>query len=155
MKPQEAPPEKDISTTPIYENLKLKTTDALLSNAQDLIKNLEKDFLQQKMDCTEINYNGNIDNRKTEEFISKEEKNRNDNEKDEDSMVPRKKEKMEINYVKKRKNPNQTIASLITIPRRELTGKNRELIAANRRSLPAAREKKRPSSEILGECQFL
>lgn len=121
--------------------IKMKTTDALLSNAQDVIKNLEKDFLQQ-MDCDDSNRKI-IDHK----WFSKEEMNRDD-EKDEDSTVPRKKEKMELNYVKKRKNPNQI--ALVSVPRRELSVKNKENVL-NRRSLPLQREKKRPSPEVLGE----
>lgn len=85
----------------------------------------------------------------TEKFC-KEDKTKDDVEKDEDSAVPRKKEKIDINYVKKRRDSSQQIGSLITIPRRELGGRNRENLA-NRRSVPAAREKKRTSPEILGK----
>lgn len=137
-----------------HENMKVKITDALLSNAQDLIKNLEKDLFanQEKMDFEPVK-----DNRKEEmkiemEKYSKEEKTKNDVEKDEDSMVPRKKEKMELNFVKKRRSPGQMMGSLVNIPRRDL-GKNRDNIM-NRRSLPPAREKKRASPEVLGNFYY-
>jgi hypothetical protein len=81
------------------------------------------------------------------EKFSKEDITKDLKEKDEDSAVPRKKEKIEY-YVKKRKDYNQQFGSLITFPRREFGGRNRDPM--NRRSVPMAREKKRTSPEVLG-----
>lgn len=83
------------------------------------------------------------------EKYCKEDKTKDEPEKDEDSAIPRKKEKMETNYVKKRRDYNQQIGSLITIPRRELAGRNKENL--NRRSVPAMKEKKRANPELLGK----
>lgn len=91
-------------------------------------------------------------NEEVEKFC-KEDKTKDEPEKDEDSAIPRKKEKMEINYVKKRRDYNQQIGSLITIPRRELGGRSRETL--NRRSVPAVKERKRANAELLGECKIL
>lgn len=113
----------------INHPLQSKTTDALLSNASDIIKNFDKD----KMDYDV-------------KFICKEDVTKNDNEKDEDSMIPRKKEK--IDFVKKRR-ASQVMGNLIAVPRRDLGGKNKENVV-NRRSLPLPREKKRASPEVLG-----
>lgn len=90
-------------------------------------------------------------NEEMEKFC-KEDKTKDEPEKDEDSAVPRKKEKMEVNYVKKRRDYNQQIGSLITIPRRELGGRGKENL--NRRSVPAAKEKKRTNPELLGKCLY-
>ncbi|KRT82270.1 hypothetical protein AMK59_4281, partial [Oryctes borbonicus] len=83
------------------------------------------------------------------EKFCKEDKTKDEPEKDEDSAIPRKKEKMEINCVKKRRDYNQQIGSLITIPRKELgSGRGRDNL--NRRSVPAVKEKKRTNPELLG-----
>lgn len=84
-----------------------------------------------------------------QEKFCKEEKTKDDKEKDEDSAVPRKKEKMETSYVKMRRDYNQQTASLITIPRRDLGNRNRDTM--NRRSVPVMRDKKRSQPENFGE----
>ncbi|KAK4879728.1 hypothetical protein RN001_007874, partial [Aquatica leii] len=75
----------------------------------------------------------------TEKFC-KEDKNKDDKEKDEDTVIPRKKEKIEANHSKKRRDYNQQFGSLITVPRRDY----------NRRSMPIVRDKKKQSPETLG-----
>ncbi|XP_022918764.1 schwannomin-interacting protein 1 homolog [Onthophagus taurus] len=86
-------------------------------------------------------------NEELEKFC-KEDKTKDEPEKDEDSAIPRKKEKVEVTFRKKR-DYNQQIGSLITIPRREL-GCSRGRENLNRRSVPLAREKKRTNPELLG-----
>ncbi|KAJ8917546.1 hypothetical protein NQ315_005595 [Exocentrus adspersus] len=81
------------------------------------------------------------------EKFCKEDITKDYKEKEEDSAVPRKKEKIDF-YVKKRRDYNQQFGSLITFPRRELGSRNRDPM--NRRSVPMARDKKRASPEILG-----
>ncbi|RZC39582.1 WRKY transcription factor protein 1, partial [Asbolus verrucosus] len=81
------------------------------------------------------------------EKFNKEDITKDYKEKDEDSAVPRKKEKIDY-YVKKRKDYNQQFGSLITFPRREFGSRNRDPL--NRRSVPMTREKKRTSPEVLG-----
>lgn len=83
------------------------------------------------------------------EKFCKEDKTKDDKEKDEDTVIPRKKEKMETNYVKKRRDYSQQFGSLITVPRREFGGRNRDNL--NRRSVPVIRDKKKHSPETLGK----
>lgn len=133
--------------------MKSKICDAFLSNGQESI---EENFFKFKKDSNreleEIEYQ--IKKLKSEkirldeiEKFNKEDITKDYKEKDEDSAVPRKKEKIDY-YVKKRKDYNQQFGSLITFPRREF-GRNRDVL--NRRSVPMAREKKRASPEVLGE----
>ncbi|XP_050510203.1 uncharacterized protein LOC114327075 [Diabrotica virgifera virgifera] len=68
-------------------------------------------------------------------------------EKEDDSTVPRKKEKVET-HAKKRRDYNQQTGSLITFPRREGGARSRETL--NRRSVPIVREKKKANHESLG-----
>ncbi|PSN35609.1 hypothetical protein C0J52_24480 [Blattella germanica] len=109
------------------------------------------------------------ENKSVEKF-SKEEQTTSEKEKDEDSVVPRKKEKMEINYSVKKSRSNscssnvelQPAPSPVQQPQQEQGGAvvrrrefgprgGRDLVLANRRSVPAAaRDKKRSSTEILG-----
>lgn len=83
------------------------------------------------------------------EKFCKEDKTKDEQEKDEDSAVPRKKEKVEISCMKKRRDYNNQTPSLITIPRREMGGRNRDSL--NRRSMPIIRDKKRAQSEAFGK----
>lgn len=83
------------------------------------------------------------------EKFCKEDKMKDDKEKDEDTIIPRKKEKIENNFVKKRRDYSQQFGSLITVSRREYGTRNRDNF--NRRSVPIMRDKKRPSSETLGK----
>lgn len=157
------------------ETINTKTADAFLSEVRDDLPDLKLDkILHATNDMLKGNYERmevceakeekprRDSNRELEETAAstrmmveeiekycKEEKTKDDMEKDEDSTVPRKKEKMDLNYVKKRRDSSQQIASLITIPRRELGGRNRDNLA-NRRSVPAAREKKKMNPELLG-----
>uniref|UniRef100_A0A6P7F9E4 Uncharacterized protein LOC114327075 n=1 Tax=Diabrotica virgifera virgifera TaxID=50390 RepID=A0A6P7F9E4_DIAVI len=68
-------------------------------------------------------------------------------EKEDDSTVPRKKEKVET-HAKKRRDYNQQTGSLIMFPRREGGARSRETL--NRRSVPIVREKKKANHESLG-----
>ncbi|KAJ8952285.1 hypothetical protein NQ318_007453 [Aromia moschata] len=79
------------------------------------------------------------------EKFCKEDITKDYKEKEEDSAVPKKKEKVE--YVKKRRDYNQQFGSLITFPRRELGARSRD--PANRRSVPVIRDKKKASPEVL------
>lgn len=173
MKPENL--ESNLETHPIdmstkTENIILKTTDASLTNAQDVIENIEKEFLAsnpEKMDydTIEIPNNELVPKRdmkestgiprqsKEENKFCKENKTQDEQEKDEDSMVPRKKEKIDFVQVKKRRNSTQMLGGLVAVQRRDLSGRNRENVN-NRRSLPAAREKKRVSPEVLGKFTF-
>lgn len=149
---------------------KIKLKDAFLSGMHDNVPDLEKKYFDSNSNCESMdveeapatNNQRRDSNRLAEkqkttketkleevEKFCKEDKTKDDKEKDDDSAVPRKKEKMEINYVKKRRDYNQQIGSLITFPRRELNGRNRD--ALNRRSLPLCRDKKKTSPEILGK----
>lgn len=112
------------------------------------------------------------DEEKAVEKFSKEEQTASEKEKDEDSVVPRKKEKMEINYSVKKNRSNsctskmelqQTSSTPILQHQEEQDGavvrrrdfgprSGRDLMLANRRSVPTvARDKKRSSTEILGK----
>lgn len=82
------------------------------------------------------------------EKFCKEDITKDYKEKEEDSAVPRKKEKVDY-YVKKRRDYNQQFGSLITFPRREMGSRSRDTM--NRRSVPMARDKKRTSPEVLGK----
>lgn len=145
---------KPIDISEDNDNLLIKTTDASLSNAQDVINNMEKELLQaEKMECNSIPNNDKVGKRGTmenAEQFCKEFKTKDEQEKDEDSMVPRKKEKIDLSQVKRRKNPNQMTGSLITVQRRDFSGRNRDNLN-NRRSVPAVREKKRTSPDVLGK----
>ncbi|XP_064212618.1 schwannomin-interacting protein 1 homolog [Tribolium castaneum] len=139
--------------------MKTKICDAFLSNAQEAIASnlFEKDLDYARKDSNreleEIEYQ--IKKLKSDnkhlldepEKFNKEDITKDYKEKDDDSAVPRKKEKIDY-YVKKRKDYNQQFGSLITFPRRECGARNRDVL--NRRSVPMAREKKRTSPEVLG-----
>lgn len=171
-------PKAEISSTSTLGIKATKTADAFLSEAREELPDMKIDKTlnqdnnsnyaeDEKMEISEPtgtktrrDSNRDFEENKQEDIkmeveetlekSCKEEKTKDDSEKDEDSTVPRKKEKMEINYVKKRRDSSQQIASLITIPRRELGLRSRETLA-NRRSVPAAREKKKINPELLGE----
>ncbi|XP_044266458.1 schwannomin-interacting protein 1 homolog isoform X2 [Tribolium madens] len=149
--------------------MKTKICDAFLSNAQETIASLSENLFKPEKDTKmNLDYTRKDSNRELEEIEYQIKKLKSDNkhlrldelekfnkeditkdyrEKDEDSAVPRKKEKIDY-YLKKRKDYNQQFGSLITFPRREFGGRNREVL--NRRSVPMAREKKRASPEVLG-----
>ncbi|XP_031343872.1 uncharacterized protein PF11_0213 isoform X2 [Photinus pyralis] len=95
-------------------------------------------------------FNEKLDGYKGDEVekFCKEDKTKDDKEKDEDTVIPRKKEKIETTYIKKRRDYNQQFGSLITVPRREFGGKSRDTV--NRRSTPTIRDKKKQSPESLG-----
>lgn len=83
------------------------------------------------------------------EKFCKEDLTKDHKEKEDDSVVPRKKEKVEIPF-KRRKDHNQQFGSWITVPRRETINRNKDL--SNRRSVPMVKEKKKPTNpELLGE----
>jgi hypothetical protein len=103
------------------------------------------------------------------EKFSKEEQTASEKEKDDDSVVPRKKEKMEINYSVKKNRSNSCTSKMDLQPsapvlqqQEQLAGAvvrrhdfgsrgTRDHVLANRRSVPAGtRDKKRSSAEILG-----
>ncbi|KAG5887887.1 hypothetical protein JTB14_015538 [Gonioctena quinquepunctata] len=110
------------------DTIKMKIEDAFLSNATENVRiPLAKENVFLDLNLMED--------------LTKEYK-----EKDDDSAVPRKKEKMDTS-VKRKKDYNQQYGSLITFPRRDNGSRNRDPI--NRRSVPMAREKKR-NSEALG-----
>ncbi|XP_067007147.2 schwannomin-interacting protein 1 homolog isoform X2 [Anabrus simplex] len=102
-----------------------KLTDAFLSGAKEELAIADSNRAEEER-----------------EKFCKEEK-----EKDEDPVVPRKKEKMEINY--NVKNQPSPVAGAV-VRRREFGPRNREAALSNRRSVPAVRDKKRSSPEILG-----
>lgn len=82
----------------------------------------------------------------------------NEKEKDDDPVVPRKKEKMEINYnVKKGWAPTQP--SNLTVSCRPRVDLPPRSSLANRRSIPSMREKKKTSPEVMGKffqsCKFI
>nr|CAD7256411.1 unnamed protein product [Timema shepardi] len=84
----------------------------------------------------------------TEKFC-KEEQTSKEKEKDDDSVIPRKKEKMELNYSYMSSIQDLNPGGGGVVRRREAgTRSGRDL--ANRRSLPAVREKSKSSAEILG-----
>lgn len=135
-----------------------KLTDAFLSGIHDKVEDVDKKRFEETSNET-MKCNDDVEmstNDEVEKFC-KEDKTKDDKEKDEDSAVPRKKEKMEISHVKKRRDYNQQIGSLITFPRRETIGRNHHhhhhhRDNFNRRSVPmVAREKKKTSPEILGK----
>lgn len=79
----------------------------------------------------------------------KESRFKEETDKEDDNVVPRKKEKVDI-PLRKRKDHNQQVGSWITVPRRELTNRNKDM--SNRRSVPMVKEKKKTSSsELLGK----
>lgn len=148
--------------------LERKTSDAFLSLVQDTLPQVHQKMFDPDNDMAmQTDGKSNDSNRNEErqepsklkrddftkryerEKFCKEEKTKDDKEKDEDSAVPRKKEKMETNYVKMRRDYNQQTASLITIPRRDLGNRNRDTM--NRRSVPVMRDKKRSQAENFGE----
>lgn len=135
-----------------------KICDAFLSNAQESIPLIKDTHFQldsnrelEEIECQikKLKSHNKENKLKVEEFekFSKEDVTKDYKEKDEDSAVPRKKEKIDY-YVKKRKDYNQQYGSLITFPRREFGNRNRDVL--NRRSVPMAKEKKRMAPEILG-----
>ncbi|CAG2056137.1 unnamed protein product [Timema podura] len=84
----------------------------------------------------------------TEKFC-KEEQTSKEKEKDDDSVIPRKKEKMELNYSYMSSIQDLNPGGGGVVRRREAgTRSGRDL--ANRRSLPAVRDKSKSSAEILG-----
>ncbi|XP_045470172.1 general transcriptional corepressor trfA isoform X2 [Harmonia axyridis] len=78
------------------------------------------------------------------EKFCKEDRVKDYKEKDEDTVVKRRDRSEAV--VRRRKDYNQQFGSLIQFPRKESTGKH----AANRRSVPAAKEKKKQHSDRLG-----
>lgn len=149
--------------------LERKTSDAFLSMVQDTLPQvhermfdpdndmaMQTDVVKSKDSNRDEDRQENnklkrddFNKRYEQEKFCKEEKTKDDKEKDEDSAVPRKKEKMETSYVKMRRDYNQQTASLITIPRRDLGNRNRDTM--NRRSVPVMRDKKRSQPENFGE----
>ncbi|CAH1117589.1 unnamed protein product [Phaedon cochleariae] len=99
---------------------------------------------QEELDCRIKKIKA--DSEDIEEF-RKENLTRDFKEKEEDSAVPRKKEKVDT-FLKKRRDYNQEFGSLITFPRRENGVRNRDPI--NRRSVPMVREKKRNNDALGG-----
>lgn len=140
------------SVTIVSEKMQCeKLSDAFLSNAQDKLPECE---LHIKMEVMLDDSNRKHDEIKMADKLDeiekfcKEDQTKDEKEKDEDSAVPRKKERTET-YVKKRRDYNQQIGSLMSIPRRELVGRGRDNL--NRRSLPlSARDRKKSSPEMLG-----
>jgi hypothetical protein len=173
-----------------------KMSDAFLSNAkEDLLCKCSADEGNTKNKCEDVTScftsvgpytdDGNIlnmgdSNRVAEEWeqmeksiekFNKEEQTSNENEKDDDSVVPRKKEKTEINYSAKNSRSdsctsNMDLLQAATAPVLEQQEQQvgaivrwrdfgprggRDHVLANRRSIPmAACDKKRSSTEILG-----
>lgn len=82
-------------------------------------------------------------------FLEDEEKEMNEKEKEDDPVVPRKKEKMEINSNVK-KGWTQGQSSNLTVTCRPRSDTPRSSLA-NRRSLPSMREKKKTSPEVMGK----
>lgn len=137
---------------------KMNVPDAFLSNVRENIPpvhpklftpNNDIDMMLERRDSNRNEEEGPHED--LEKFC-KEDKTKDEQEKDEDSAVPRKKEKVETNCVKKRRDYNLQTPSLITIPRREM-GRNRD--GLNRRSMPAMREKKRAQPESFGESRYI
>lgn len=84
-----------------------------------------------------------------DEKFCKEDQTKGAKEKEDDSVIPRKKEKVEI-PIKKRKDHNQQVGSWITVPRRELTNRSKD--QSNRRSVPMVKEKKKSANfELMGK----
>lgn len=129
------------------EDEKMEISETPIATAIKTRRDSNRDYEENKEEDTKMEVEDNL------EKFCKESKTKDDAEKDEDSTVPRKKEKMELNYVKKRRDSSQQIASLITIPRREMGIRSRENLA-NRRSVPTPREKKKLNSELLGESKY-
>ncbi|CAH0556421.1 unnamed protein product [Brassicogethes aeneus] len=153
----------------------LKIADAFLSNAQENIPetisidsnlNIQENKMEvdtmKKSDISRRDSNRELEeiecqikkiksdtNLKLDELekFCKEDITKSYKEKEDDSAVPRKKEKIDF-YVKKRRDYNQQFGSLISFPRRDLSGRNRDTL--NRRSVPMARDKKKVSIESLG-----
>lgn len=152
-----------LKTEIIHDNpYKMNITDAFLSSIHESIPCVTQELFQPDNDVVMKSELFKDSNRNPEEFhqqkqefegmekFCKEDKTKDDKEKDEDSAVPRKKEKVDTNYViKKKRDYSQQMASLITVPRREFGSRNRD--GLNRRSLPAMREKKRNQSEMFGK----
>ncbi|CAG9863025.1 unnamed protein product [Phyllotreta striolata] len=150
--------------------LGVKIEDAFLSNAKENIdtmycKEEKKQFDVDKMEVEEYDMRKDT-NRELEELenqikklksegcagnetekFCKEDITRSYKEKDDDSAVARKKEKVE-SHVKKRRDYNQQTGSLITFPRREGGAKSRDTL--NRRSVPIVKGKKKSRQEALG-----
>ncbi|XP_075213667.1 uncharacterized protein LOC142319879 [Lycorma delicatula] len=112
-----------------------KMADAFLSGVKDEIRQ-----------CEDTNRNSE----KLFDKLTKEdqEKETNDKEKEDDPVIPRKKEKMEINYNVK-KGWVQAQSSNLTVTCRPRSDVPRSSLA-NRRSLPSMREKKKTSPEVMG-----
>ena len=175
----------NVGTTPVADSQQInssKMSDAFLSGAkEDLLAKGVADESSIKNKCEEvirgIDSVGGCDNdemgdsnRVVEEWEEKEEKllekftkeeqTASEKEKDEDSVVPRKKEKMEINYSVKKSRSNSCTSNIelctqeqeqpggAVVRRREFGPRSaRDQMLANRRSVPAT---KRSSTEILG-----
>lgn len=129
----------NFSSRQYFDSNQKMDTDYFDSNK---IKDLFK--LENKQYAKEVKCNEEKKEIKTDEFekFCKEDKTKDDVEKDEDSAVPKKKEKVE-NYGRKRRDYNLQMGSLITVQRREISSRNRD--PHNRRSLPLPKEKKRIS----------
>jgi hypothetical protein len=171
-----------------------KMSDAFLSGAkEDLLGcgateegsvRIKRQDVMNGLDCVGLRAEGcnshNVEdsNRVVEEWekkettiekFSKEEQTASEKEKDDDLVVPRKKEKMEINYSVKKNRSNsctskmdwQPSAPVSQQPEQLASAKvrrpdfgsrgSRDHVLANRRSVPTGtREKKQSSAEILG-----
>lgn len=128
---------------PCFVSNSLRHSDNVLKDSNRELEEIECQIKKIKSDTTRLR--SSVD--EFEKF-NKEDLTKDYKEKDEDSAVPRKKEKIDY-YVKKRRDYNQQFGSLITFPRREFGGRNRDVL--NRRSVPMTRDKKRTSPEVLGK----
>ncbi|XP_049822792.1 general transcriptional corepressor trfA-like isoform X2 [Aethina tumida] len=128
------PVKMDVDASPKKPELTRRDSNRELEEIECQIKKIKSDT-QQHMNVEDM------------EKFCKENITKDYKEKDEDSAVPRKKEKIDY-FVKKRRDYNQQFGSLITFPRREVGSRNRDPI--NRRSVPMARDKKKSSTESLG-----
>lgn len=156
----------DFGAVDAYE---MKIGDAFLSGTQEMIPPVQEKLFQPDNDMdieNERKWSTCDSNREAGDFLHhtkqskpdpyetekfcKEDKTKDEKEKDEDSAVPRKKEKVDVACLRKRKDYNQQMASLITVPRRELGSRNRD--GLNRRTIPSMREKKRAQPDNL--CRY-
>ncbi|XP_044743289.1 putative uncharacterized protein DDB_G0282133 [Chrysoperla carnea] len=143
------------------ETIKSKMADAFLSDTRDDIVPFEKPSLDsnRQTESQKIKKTIYVEQPKISpvEKFCKEDLTKNEKEKDEleENVVPRKKEKMEINH--------HASALNTTVVRRELSGRNRSDSIVNRRSAPASTtqrssnssgatgaDKKRTSPDIFG-----
>lgn len=131
----------------VEPEIKMEVDDAF--KKQELVrKDSNRELLQDEHQTKKIKLKALPTSEDAEKFC-KENVTKEYKEKEEDSVIPRKKEKVELAPIRKRRDYNQQFGSWITVPRREMGARNRDPM--NRRSVPMTKDKKKSNHDALGK----